>query len=66
MDNDILYGYLIARALSRVKDLDLIDIELTIAFYSIERPIFDDDDNELGLPGMNKDNVLGGDMIENL
>lgn len=68
MDDYIPYGHLTARALSRAEDLDLGDVESTIASNGAERPTFDDD--EPGLPtssgDTSKSNVPEGGVIEGL
>lgn len=70
MDDDTPYGHLTARALSRAEDPDLIDMGSTTASDGTERPTFDDDDDEPGLPtnsgAMSNSNVSGGGVIEGL
>ena len=68
MDDDIPYGHLTARELSRAGDLNTSDVESTIAFTGTEGPTFDD--GEPGLRAISGDmgqgTVSGGGVIEGL
>lgn len=68
MDDNIPYGHLTARSLSRAEDSDLSDVESTIASTGTERPTFDDDEPGLqAISGdMSKVKVPEGGVIEGL
>ena len=68
MDDNIPYGHLTARSLSRAEDHDLIDFDSTNGSNGTESPTLDDD--EPGLPGISegkgKGAVQEGGVIEGL
>lgn len=68
MDDNIPYGHLTARSISRAAESDQSDVESTIASNGTEHPTFDE--REPGSPDLAGDlsngKVLGGGVIEGL
>ena len=68
MDDDIPYGHRTARALSRAGELDLIDVQSTIASNETEHPTFDDGGPDVpAISGEKREGkVSGSGVIEGL